>query len=849
MALIQRRARENTPTASDGIKEKKTGESRQRAELKRLRKNTARQQRGQGGKGVSQPAPKNTVEYLGYTAMYEDGVCLVRPGLYSASMQVSDINYQAARLDDKKELSALYGKLLNSVDTTVHVQLTILNRSLNKERFRETMLLPAGEETSPDKRFRDEMNRVLEEKALEGQNSIIREKYFTVATQAQDYLSAKAALSRIETDFTGQLKSLGCNVMNQSGIQRLELIHHYTRPDQPFRFRYDDLLDSGLTTKHAVAPTSLDFSSHQLFQVGEKYNQVLILRDLPSRLTDDLITKITDLPFEMTITVHIDRVPQDKALETIRSKIAFMEGEQSGQQSKAYQKGYDPRLAIPREQQRDLNRAIKLLYEIEENDQCLYKMTFLIHTSADSMEELNDRVLQICGVCAQKSCTPEPLKDRQREAFNATLPLGYNSVDIRRTMHTKSLSLFIPFTTQELYQLGGINYGLNAISHNLLFFSRPSLEAPNGWILGKSGSGKSMAAKLEMINVLLHDPNSEVVVIDPEQEYAAVCDAFRGTYIHISAGSKDHLNPMDITENYSDEDDPLLLKTEFVLSMIETICGEVTAGMKSVVSRACMLSYRPFFSNPKKHAPPTLKDFYEILKMQPEQEAKDAALALEIYIDGALSAFSHRTNVAADSRFVVYDVKDLGKQLRTLGMLIVLDQIWNRITRNRAEGIRTWIYIDEIQLLLSNRYCSEYFFELWSRARKWSAIPTGVTQNVETLLLSDTARRMLSNSDFVVLLNQAQPDRVELAGLLQISNRQLSYITNAEPGHGLLIAGKAVVPFNNAFPTDTEIYRLITTKPGEMLGVVKKGRGQDGKEGMTDETDPAEEPGGAVQAG
>lgn len=749
--------------------------------------------------------------------MIDDGLCQVRPDLWSITIQVSDINYQAARLDEKRNISGMYGEILNAVDPTVHVQLTVLNRNMDPLQFQRTMTLPGGGPADPWATYREELNQLLADKALQGQNSILREKYFTLTAEAPDYLAARAALGRLEGEFTAHFKDLGCSVMVLSGLQRLELVQRYTRPGSSFLFDYDQLLEYGQTTRDAVAPMSLDFSPHRYYRVDGQYGQVLVLRDLPARLTDELITRVTDLPFELTVTVHIDRMDPGKALKHIHQQIAFMEMEQIAQQARAYQKGYDPSLATPGEQRRGLAGARRLLSELEDNDQRMFKMTLLIHTAADSQEELNDRVLQICGVCALKSCQPEPLRDRQREGFNSTLPLGHNSVDIRRTMHTRSLAMFIPFTTQELYQPGGIYYGLNTMSRNLIFLSRYSLQAPSGWVLGKPGSGKSMAVKAEMISVLLSDPNAEVIVIDPEREYQPLCGAFDGACIRVSAGSSHHLNPMDVTEDYADEDDPMLLKTEFILSLVDIVCGGgLGPGERSVVSRACAKCYGPYFSHGGgRREPPTLKDFYEVLRAQPEPEAKSMALALELYIEGALDVFAHQTNVETDNRFVVYDVKDLGKQLRTLGMLIVLDQIWNRITRNRAQRRRTWLYIDEIQLLFSSEVCSEYFFQLWGRARKWGAIPTGITQNVENLLVSEQARTMLSNSDFVMMLNQAQPDRMELAGLLNISNRQLSSITNAEPGHGLLVAGKAIVPFANDFPRDTQLYKLMTTKPGE----------------------------------
>lgn len=371
------------------------------------------------------------------------------------------------------------------------------------------------------------------------------------------------------------------------------------------------------------------------------------------------------------------------------------------------------------------------------------------------------------------------------------------------------------------YQISIVDRSINK-DEFMVMFNRYSLKAPNGVILGTPGSGKSFAAKREMINVLLNDPNAEVLIIDPEREYYPIAAGFGGENIHISAGSKNFINPMDITDNYADDDDPLLLKSEFVLTLCELLVGGrqgLTAGQRSIVSRACTLCYQPHFANPAKNPVPTLKDFYEVLKQQPEPEARSLALSMELYIEGSLSVFAHSTNVDTKKRLVVYDIRDLGKQLRTLGMLIVLDQIWNRITQNRAIGKRTWIYIDEIQLLFSNEFSAQYFFELWSRSRKWGAIPTGITQNVETLLLSDLARRMLSNSDFIMMLNQAQPDRVELAGLLNMSSKQLSYVTNTDAGKGLLFAGKSIVPFVDNFPKDNELYQMMTTKIEEVADI------------------------------
>ena len=418
----------------------------------------------------------------------------------------------------------------------------------------------------------------------------------------------------------------------------------------------------------------------------------------------------------------------------------------------------------------------------------------------------------------KNNCKMGYLDYLQEKAMNSTMPVGKNSIEIQRTLTTASTGIFVPFTAQELFQEGGMYYGLNALSRNLIFFNRKTLKNPNGFILGTPGSGKSFSAIREIVNVLL-STEDEVLIIDPEREYAQLAKGFGGEIIHISAGSKAHINPLDITMDYADDDNPLLLKSEFVLSLCELLIGGrngMTAAQKTVIDRACKMTYQPYFSNPNKNPVPTLKDFYKILKEQPENEAVSIALSLELYIEGSLSVFANPTNIDTNNRFIVFDIRDLGKQLKTMGILIVLDQIWNRITQNRALGKRTWIYIDEIYLLFQNEYSANYLFELYKRARKWGAIPTGITQNVEDLLVSDLARRMLSNTDFVMMLNQATSDRVELAALFNISNQQVSYVTNSQEGQGLLFAGNAMIPFIDKFPTDTDLYAMMTTKIEEV---------------------------------
>ena len=760
--------------------------------------------------------------------MVEDGICEIEPGLFSRTIRFSDINYQTARRDDQIDIFSRYCEFLNWLSSSIHLQINLINRRIDKDSFKEQMFLKYQGERLDE--YRKEINTMLSEKALEGQNSILREKYMTVTTAASSYETSIPALARLETDILGHLKSLGCDAGTLSGAERLELLHETFRPDDRFTFSYGDLLGSGLTTKSFIAPSYFEFPDNKpYFQFGDYYGQVVFLRDYPTEQSDQFVTKLTDLPIDMNVSIHITNVDQGQALEYVRRQIAFMEMEATEKQSAANQGGRNPELALPMETRRSYEEAVKLLAQLEEQNQKMFKVNVLVFTYAEDLDTLQDNISQIMAVAREQNMKFDVLRMEQRKALNSVLPLGKNWLSIERTLTTSSTAILVPFTTQELYQPGGIYYGLNAMSHNLIFFNRLSMDVGSGMILGTPGSGKSMGAKGEISNVLLRDPNSEVIVLDPEREYAPLADGFDGEVIRIGGGSKSCINPMDINMDYSDDEQPLALKSELVLTLCELLIGGkygLSGGQRALIGRACSICYRKYFQHPCPENIPTLRDFYEVLKKQPEPDAANIVLELEIYIEGNLSIFADHTNVDTNKRFLVYDIRDLGKQLRTFGMVVVMDQIWNRITRNRAIGRHTWLYIDEMQLLFSNEFSANYFFELWSRSRKWGAIPTGITQNVETLLLSDLARRMLSNSRFILMFNQATSDRVELANLLNISNRQLDYVTNADSGQGLLFAGKSIVPFINNVPKNTKLYQMMTTKLEEVTP--SSGRGENG---------------------
>lgn len=748
--------------------------------------------------------------------MFEDGICQVDDTLYSKTFKFADINYQIAQREEQIEIFSRYCEFLNYFDSKTNLQITITNRHIDPDEFKRQMLLSMHNDDLDS--YRKEYNSMLYQKALQGQNSVIREKYLTVAIEADSLELATPILNRLETDVEGNFKSLGCDCTLLSGRQRLETLNSIINPKDNLTFEYDYLLDSSLTTKDFIAPYYFDFTNKRTFEIGDYVGQVLVLRELPPDLSDKLLTELSDISCNLTISLHINSIENDQALALVKQKLAFMEQQKIDEQRKAIKAGYDADM-ITHELKYSLDEANELLDDMRNKNQRMFKFTMFVYTCAEDEDTLKDNVYQLQATARKNGCKLVPLDCLQEPAFNAILPLGKNEVDIKRTLTTASTAIFIPFTTQELFQESGMYYGLNALSRNLIFFNRKTLKNPNGFILGTPGSGKSFSAKREMVNALLNT-DDEVLIIDPEREYALLAEGFGGEIIHISAGSKAHINPLDITMDYSDDDNPLLLKSEFILSLCELIIGGksgLTPGEKTVADRAVKITYNQYFRNPKKNPMPTLENFYNTLKDQPEEEAKHLALKLELYIKGSLSTFAQPTNIDLSKRFVVFDIRDLGKELKTMGMLIVLDQIWNRITQNRKIGRRTWLYIDEIYLLFQNEYAANYLFELWKRARKWGAIPTGITQNVEDLLLSDTARRMLSNSDFIMMLNQATSDRNELAKLLAISDQQLSFVTNTDAGQGLLFAGKSIIPFIDKFPQDTELYKMMTTKIEEIV--------------------------------
>lgn len=576
------------------------------------------------------------------------------------------------------------------------------------------------------------------------------------------------------------------------------------------------LLTNDKTTKsevNEVLPEVMEFKENKNYlKIDDHYAKTLYLQEYPAELSDTFLFEMLEIPREIVVSIHIEPMDQDEAFDLVKTKLAFMEQQKVDEQKKALQSGYDFEM-LSYELSYSLTEAKGLVDDLQNRGQKLYAITGSIHFHSPTTEKLAEVHDEINSVCRRFGFKLIELEFMQENGLNATLPLGINAIPLDRTLSTASTAIFIPFTISDLIQENGKYYGVNAISKNILSLDRKLLKAPNGFVLGTPGSGKSFSVKREIVNVLLRDAEDEVIIIDPEREYSVIGQNFNGEIIKISSDSPTTINPMDINENYGDDTDPVVLKSEFLISLFDLIIGGalgLSSTQKTLIDRVCRRTYEVLGDRT-----PTFIDFYNILKEQEEDEAKQLVMDLEIYIEGSLSVFSAETNVDITKRLVIYDIKDLGKQLKTMGMLIVLDQVWNRITTNRERGVRTWLYIDEMQLLFTNEYSENYFFELWSRARKWGAIPTGITQNVETLLLSDLARRMLSNSDFIMMLNQAKSDRTQLVRLFDISEEQEKYVVNSPEGYGLMVFGDTTLPFYDHFPKDTQLYKMMSTKPGE----------------------------------
>jgi len=771
----------------------------------------------QKAKGDGKPhTAQQTIPYL---QMYPDGICHVSDKRYSKSIAYEDINYQLAQADDKTAIFENWCDFLNYFDASVSVQLSFINQGAQREKAQQTIDIPPQDDAFNS--IRSEYAAMLKNQLEKGNNGLVKQKYITFSIEADNLAAAKARLSRIETDVLNNFKVLGVTARPQTGYERLQTLHGVFHPEgEPFRFSWDWLAPSGLNTKDFIAPSSFRFGEGRYFRMGRKLGAVSFLEILAPELNDRMLADILDLETGVIVNLHIRSIDQTEAIKTIKRKITDLDKMKIEEQKKAVRSGYDMDI-IPSDLATFGSEAKNLLQDLQSRNERMFLLTFLVVNMADTKRKLDNDVFAAAGIAQKYNCALTRLDYMQEAGFMASVPIGENLIPIQRGLTTSSTAIFIPFITQELFQTGAsLYYGLNALSNNMILCDRKKLKNPNGLILGTPGSGKSFAAKREMANAFLIT-DDDIIICDPEAEYYPLVQRLHGQVVRISPTSSQYVNPMDINLNYSEDDNPLALKSDFILSLCELVVGGkegLQPVEKTVIDRAVRNVYRPFLADPDPEKMPILGDLYDELLKQPEPEAARIAAALELYVSGSLNVFNHRTNVELSNRLVCFDIKQLGKQLKKLGMLIVQDQVWNRVTVNRAEKKSTRYYMDEFHLLLKEEQTAAYSVEIWKRFRKWGGIPTAITQNVKDLLSSREVENIFENSDFVLMLNQAAGDRAILAKQLNISPQQMKYVTHTEAGEGLLFYGNVILPFVDRFPKDTELYQVMTTKPEEVSG-------------------------------
>ena len=763
--------------------------------------------------------PRTAQQSIPFQRMFEDGTCRVRSNYYTRTIQFQDINYQLAQQEDKTAIFEEWCSFLNFFDSSIHFELSFVNVATDAADFERSIRIPFQQDGFDD--VRAEYSQMLRQQLAKGNNGLTKTKFITFGIEADSMKLAKPRLEHVQNDLLNNFHRLGVTAKPLNGKERLKLMHHIFHMDggEKFEFDWNTFTRSGLSVKDAIAPTVFAFKNSRCFQMGGLFGAMSFLSITASDLSDQLLKDFLEMDSSQVITMHVQSLDQNKAIKTVKRTITELDRSKIEEQKKAVRAGYDMDI-IPSDLATYGRDAKALLKELQSQNERMFLVTFLILNTGRTEQELETNIFQASSIAQKHNCNLCRLDYQQEQGLMSSLPLAENQIEIQRGLTTSSTAIFIPFTTQELFQSGkeSLYYGLNALSQNLIMVDRKKLKNPNGLILGTPGSGKSFSAKREIANAFLVT-DDDIIVNDPEGEYSPLVNRLKGQVIKISPNSDQYVNPMDINANYSEEDNPIALKSDFILSLCELVVGGKEGLLpveKTVIDRCVHQIYQAYFQDPKPEKMPLLEDLYKALLEQEEKEAHHVATALEIYVKGSLNLFNHRTNVDIENRLVCYDIKELGKQMKKIGMLVVQDQVWGRVTANRAAGKSTRYYMDEFHLLLKEEQTAAYSVEIWKRFRKWGGIPTGITQNVKDLLSSYEVQNIFENSDFVYMLNQAAGDRQILAKQLNISPHQLSYVTHSGEGEGLLFFGNVILPFVDRFPQDLELYRIMTTKLGEV---------------------------------
>ena len=754
--------------------------------------------------------PKGVQDVIPVAAIFDDGIFKVGKDKYSKTYRFTDINYAVASREDKEAMFLEYSELLNSLDSGATTKITINNRRLNRLDFEQTILIPTTGDNLDE--YREEYNKMLLDKAT-GANSIVQDKYITISINKKSVEDARTYFARVGADLIAHFGRLGSKCVELETDERLRIFHDFYRVGEESSFHFDikETRKKGHDFKDYICPDSVEKHSDYL-KLGEKYARVIFLKDYASYVKDDMVTELTDIDRNMMLSIDVIPVPTDEAVREVERILLGIETNITNwQRRQNANQNFSSIVPYDMEQQRSELR--EFLNDLTTRDQrMMFAVITLVHV-ADTKEQLDSDTEAILATARKHMCQLAVMKYQQLDGLNTALPIGLRKINTLRTLTTESLAVFMPFKVQEIREPGGIFFGENAISHNLILCNMSNLLNQSMFLLGIPGSGKSFFAKLLIIFLALATED-DIIICDPEGEYTPLVQAIGkdASVIHIAAGGRDRINAMDMVEGYGDNN-PIVDKAQFIMSLVEQIDPNgVGAHHKSIIDRCTDAVYREQAQTGKV---PTLCTLREKLLEQPEQEAHDLALALELFTSGSLDVFAHETNVDTSSRIISYDIHDLGAQLKPAGLLTITDAMLNRVTTNWKKGKRTHLFIDEFHVVYENEYSANFFNSAWRQFRKRNTHPCAITQNVEYLLDSVQASTMLSNSEFVVMLNQAASDRAKLADLLNISTEQMSYITNADAGCGLMKYGASLVPFVNKFPKNTELYRLITTKPGE----------------------------------
>lgn len=753
--------------------------------------------------------PSSVQQAIPIQTIWQDGIFQVGRNKFSKTYKFTDINYAVAGREDKETMFLEYSELLNSFDSGAITKITINNRRLNKQDFEKTILIPMREDGLD--LYRKEYNDILLEKAT-GANSIIQEKYVTVSVFKKNIEEARNYFTRVGTELVSHFAHLGSKCVEMNAEDKLRALHDFYRTGEETDFHFDlsETMRKGHSFKDFICPDSLEYEKDH-FKMGTRFGRVLFLREYASYIKDSMIAELTDINRNLMMSIDVIPIPTDEAVREVENRLLGVETNITNWQRRQNANN-NFSAVVPYDMEQQRRESKEFLNDLTSRDQkMMFATVTLVHT-ADSLEQLDEDTEILLTAARKHLCQFAVLKYQQMDGLNTALPIGHRKINSLRTLTTESLAVLMPFRVQEIMDEGGIYCGENAISHNLIMCNKAKLLNPNSFLLGVPGSGKSFAAKMLIVFLALAT-GDDILICDPEREYASLIEAMGGEVIRIAAGSKDHINAMDMVDGYGDGRNPVIDKSEFVLSLFEQLDSKgISAKEKSIIDRCTDAVYEDYKNG---GSVPTLCTLREKLLEQPEKEAQDLALSLELFTSGSLDAFAHESNVDVNNRMIVYDIMDLGKQLKTMGLLVITDAMLNRVTENWKKGKRTHIFLDEFHVVFENEYSGAFFNSAWRRFRKRNAFPNAITQNVEYLLDSVLASSMLSNSEYIVMLNQAASDRQKLAELLNISNEQMSYITNADAGCGLIKYGSSLVPFINKFPKNTRLYKLMTTKPGE----------------------------------